>query len=1105
MISKLKTPIDKIESYKIAFSQVTAVVFVIVFAGVGSYLLFDSHAATPPNVNAAIAPATNLQLTNVTPTQAFLTWTASTDTNVTSYAIYQGTTEVGTTDPLTTSFENTNLTPSSNLNYTVYALVNDSISQSSNQLIVNTPAATIPITSCGMTISSPGNYVLTGNLTASPTGCITIKNTTNVSLNCQNYSINETGIAPEIIDINGVNNFSVSNCNMFATTPNTIYESIYIANSNNGFVENNSLGNNQSVGSQVFLYAATQLVTGVQFINNTFYNGYIQDFSGNSDTFNHNTITCSGYKPGITTCPAGIVLSGSNNIVANNTINGEGSATPGSYTNWVGGDDGIVLGADGVTSNNNLIENNTLENFFDTGIETLDFVTNSTISNNIITNAAWSGVGGWWTNSWMGNTVSNNVVTNSSYLFYFNVYTGPPSGQTVNYFENNSFTGNSLIPGPYTVMGLSAIFSGGADTPTQYVAQNNIFSGNNFSTTVPSPNFIPSSMVVDGGDNVCGPAVKVLKCNLSSVPTPPANLAAGSDGSGSEFLSWLPSVDPGGSGIAGYNIFRGGNKLNATPVTATSYSDSTISTSGNYSYTVQAVDASGTSSKASNTVTISVTVSPPSVPTNVTAKANSASSVTVAWSSSTDNGGPGLAGYHILRNGQIVNSVQAGATSYIDTTASPNTTYSYSVEAFDIVSNASPPSQVAIVTTPVQVNNLKVNLIAPISGSTVSGSQVVLSAGTSDSNTITSVTFSVDGKQVGSPITKPSQSVTSLVFSTTWNTTSFPNGQHSLEAIALDSLGNSASSQEIVYTKNGDTTPPTAPTNLNAKANTPNQVFLTWTRSTDNVGVVGYYIVRNGVTIAKEPIPSSIITDVYNDETAKPSTAYKYYVFAYDAAGNLSANSNTVSITTPPLIDKIPPTWPSIGAGLTATPVSSNQINLHWNAASDNVAVTAYVIFRNNSSIPIATINAVLAGGINPTASYSWGNTGLTPSTIYYYSIKARDAAGNLSVASNLVLATTHNLNSSSNNVATIIGQVVTPSTSSPTTVISVGPGVTIRYVSGNTNHYTGTNASGDYGLINIPAMTYYFTFSKPGYITKSLSVTLNANQTILRNIVLLK
>jgi chitodextrinase len=73
-----------------------------------------------------------------------------------------------------------------------------------------------------------------------------------------------------------------------------------------------------------------------------------------------------------------------------------------------------------------------------------------------------------------------------------------------------------------------------------------------------------------------------------------------------------------------------------------------------------------------------------------------------------------------------------------------------------------------------------------------------------------------------------------------------------------------------------------------------------------------------------------------------------------------------------------------VPAGLSATAISSSQINLSWTASTDNVGVAGYRVFRNGNQIATVT-----------TTSYS--NTGLAASTAYTYTVSAFDAAGNVS------------------------------------------------------------------------------------------------------------
>jgi hypothetical protein len=92
-----------------------------------------------------------------------------------------------------------------------------------------------------------------------------------------------------------------------------------------------------------------------------------------------------------------------------------------------------------------------------------------------------------------------------------------------------------------------------------------------------------------------------------------------------------------------------------------------------------------------------------------------------------------------------------------------------------------------------------------------------------------------------------------------------------------------------------DTTPPAAPGNLQATATGPTGVSLTWQASTDDVGVTGYTITRNGTPLTS--VGGAVTT--LADGSATPATAYTYTVVATDAAGNPSAPSNVATVTTP--------------------------------------------------------------------------------------------------------------------------------------------------------------------------------------------------------------
>jgi chitodextrinase len=203
-----------------------------------------------------------------------------------------------------------------------------------------------------------------------------------------------------------------------------------------------------------------------------------------------------------------------------------------------------------------------------------------------------------------------------------------------------------------------------------------------------------------------------------------------------------------------------------------------------------------------------------------------------------------------------------------------------------------------------------------------------------------------------------------------------------------DNVSPASDSASITTPAAPDTTPPSAPTNLAATATAYNRVNLTWGASSDNSGTVSkYYIYRGGAVIAE----TTGLT--FADTTVNASANYSYVVRALDPSGNVSAASNTATVTTPAAPDT---TAPSAPTGLVATSISSRQVNLRWNASTDNVGVSAYRIYRNGSLI--ATV---------PAGTLTFGDGTVTPKTAYSYYIRATDAAGNVSVQSNTLNVTT--------------------------------------------------------------------------------------------------
>ncbi|HEU4859612.1 MAG TPA: PQQ-dependent sugar dehydrogenase, partial [Chitinophagaceae bacterium] len=185
-----------------------------------------------------------------------------------------------------------------------------------------------------------------------------------------------------------------------------------------------------------------------------------------------------------------------------------------------------------------------------------------------------------------------------------------------------------------------------------------------------------------------------------------------------------------------------------------------------------------------------------------------------------------------------------------------------------------------------------------------------------------------------------------------------------------------------------DTQSPTAPTNLASSNITATSFTLSWTASTDNVGVAGYDVYQNGIKINS----SNITAASYNVSGLTAGTTYSYFVKAKDAAGNQSAASTALELTTN-APDTEPPTAPT---NLVPTILALTSFKLNWEASTDNVGVTGYDVYQNGVKINPSNITTT-----------SYNITGLSPATLYNYTIKAKDAGGNESSSSSPLDVTT--------------------------------------------------------------------------------------------------
>jgi chitodextrinase len=475
----------------------------------------------------------------------------------------------------------------------------------------------------------------------------------------------------------------------------------------------------------------------------------------------------------------------------------------------------------------------------------------------------------------------------------------------------------------------------------------------------------------DNGGNISQASAPVSATVVDTVPPTPATLVGTSPSATEIDLTWSGAGDD--VAVTGYQVQRDGTVI-ATLGNVTAYQDTGLASSTTHAYVVYTLDAAGNVSAPSNTVTITAKdVTPPTMPSGLSALAVSSTEIDVTWTASTDD--VGVAGYNVFRGGAQIGTVAAPATTYADLTVLPLTSYTYTIQAADAAGNVSPTSGGASVTTPADTTPPTApTLIA----TPLSGTQVGLTwSGATDNVAITRYTLFRNGKRMtavgGSTLTYTDSGLNSA---TTYTYT----------ITASDAAGNQSPASTPVSATTFDSTPPSSPTGLTATLVTGPAVNLAWKASTDNIGVTGYLVFRNGVQIAQ----TAISPTTYSDATLPGAGTFTYTIKAIDAAGNISAASNQAAVS---IADLIAPAAPT---GLGATAASATEIDLAWTASADNVGVARYLVFRGASQIATVT---------SPATTYK--DMAAAPTSTYSYTVEAVDAAGNTSDPSAAASATT--------------------------------------------------------------------------------------------------
>jgi alpha-1,3-glucanase-like protein/CARDB protein/F5/8 type C domain-containing protein len=290
-------------------------------------------------------------------------------------------------------------------------------------------------------------------------------------------------------------------------------------------------------------------------------------------------------------------------------------------------------------------------------------------------------------------------------------------------------------------------------------------------------------------------------------------------------------------------------------------------------------------------------------------------------------------------------------------------------------------------------------------GSSVSTNQVVLKlpSGWGSRNETLAVQGSTDGQNFNDL-----SAAASRAFNAPGNTLTIDYGNSTVRYIRILITANTGwpagqiSEVEVYGPATGDTQAPTAPGSLAFTEPAAGQIRLTWTASTDNVGVTGYDLYANGAL--RTSVAGNVLT--YTD-TQPASTSVSYFVRAKDAVGNQSANSNTVTRGG----SSGPGTNLALGKPITAsgsvftfvaTNANDDNVQTYWEGNANPATLTTQL--GSNADVSSIVIR------LNPDSA--WGNRTQT------FSILGREQSA--SGFTTIVGSASYNFSPSSGNTVTI-------------------------------------------------------------------------------------
>ena len=421
----------------------------------------------------------------------------------------------------------------------------------------------------------------------------------------------------------------------------------------------------------------------------------------------------------------------------------------------------------------------------------------------------------------------------------------------------------------------------------------------------------------------------------TGTPTAPPNVHTTAVTQTEVAVAWDSSTAT--NGMAGYQIFRDGGKIGEGPGVhggwTNTWNDTGRTCGTTYRYGIAGVDTNGkvgpqssldvktaacdtaptpppTTTPPPPTPPPTTTPPPPpptttppppsdltapTAPPNLHTTSVAQTNVALAWDSSTATNG--MAGYQIFRDGGKIGEgpgVHGGWTNtWNDTGRTCGMTYRYGIAGVDTNGKVGPQSSLDVKTaacdtaptppTTTSVDTKPPSVPANVAASTRTATSIALTWQPSTDNIgVAGYGLYLAGSRVGTSTTAA------------WIFGGLACGtNYTLAVDAVDAAGNRSQQAVVMLSTTActDTQAPTVPTGLKASNVTGTSATLSWSASTDNVGVTGYDVLSNGSKVASATTPSSTLSGL------ACSTSYTFAVVAFDAAGNRSAQAQLVTST----------------------------------------------------------------------------------------------------------------------------------------------------------------------------------------------------------------